>query len=204
MKLIYGTHNPSKLTGMIKAVSGLPLEIVDIKDIDLEIHEAEESGNEPLENAIQKSQAYYKQIKKPVFSCDSGLYFEGVSDEDQPGVHARRVDGKRLNDDEMRAYYQTLAKKYGGKLTAYYKNAICLTLDHETMISYDGETIHSEKFYIIERAHKKRVQGFPLDSLSVEIDSGQYYFDIDDEQLKIDKISGGFRDFFIKSMNLKV
>ncbi|GAB6109369.1 non-canonical purine NTP pyrophosphatase [Fusibacter bizertensis] len=204
MKLIYGTHNPAKLTGMIKALAGLPLEIVGIGEIDSEINEAEESGNEPLANAIQKSQVYFEKIKNPVFSCDSGLYFEEVLDEEQPGVHARRVKGKRLNDEEMIAHYQNLAKKYGGKLTAYYKNSICLTLDHETMFAYDGEDIHSEKFYIVDKAHDRRVVGFPLDSLSVEINSGRYYFDIEGEQQKIDKIGDGFRNFFTKSMNLDI
>lgn len=204
MRLIYGTHNPSKLEGMVKALSGLPLEIVGFDDLDLEIKEAEESGNEPLANAIQKSKAYFEQLKKPIFSCDSGLYFEEVEDEDQPGVHARRVKGKRLDDDEMIVYYQTLARKYGGKLTAYYKNSICLTLDQDSMLVYDGVDIHSEKFYIVDQVHDRRVQGFPLDSLSVEINSGQYYFDIEEDNQNSNKINEGFRSFFIRALNLEL
>ena len=76
--------------------------------------------------------AYYQVFKMPVFSCDSGLYFDEVPDEIQPGVHVRNVNGRCLSDDEMIAYYTGLAKQYGN-LTAYYQNAICLVLD-ETQI----------------------------------------------------------------------
>ena len=64
-----------------------------------------ETGNTPLENARQKAIAYYQVFKMPVFSCDSGLYFDEVPDEIQPGVHVRNVNGRCLSDDEMIAYY---------------------------------------------------------------------------------------------------
>lgn len=44
----------------------------------MELKEAEENGKDPLSNATQKALTYYEQIKQPVFSCDTGLYFEGV------------------------------------------------------------------------------------------------------------------------------
>lgn len=39
----------------------------------------------------------------PVFSCDSGLYFDGVhgvQEEIQPGVHVRNVNGRSLLDED--------------------------------------------------------------------------------------------------------
>lgn len=47
----------------------------------------------------------------PVFSCDSGLYFDNVPDEIQPGVHVRTINGKYLSDEEMLAYYTGLGKE---------------------------------------------------------------------------------------------
>lgn len=46
------------------------------------------------EIVVLKSTAYYEAFRMPVFSCNSGLYFENVPDEVQPGVHVRNVDGK--------------------------------------------------------------------------------------------------------------
>mgnify|MGYP002225500190 CR=1 FL=1 len=68
--------------------------------------------------------AYYEAFQIPVFSCDSGLYFDNVPDEVQPGVHVRNVNGKCLSDDEMIDYYSGLVKAYGN-LVARYRNAIC-------------------------------------------------------------------------------
>lgn len=50
------------------------------------------NGNTPLENARMKALAYYETFRIPVFSCDSGLYFDNVPDEVQPGIHVRNVE----------------------------------------------------------------------------------------------------------------
>lgn len=55
MRLIYGTGNPAKLTAMQKRLSGFDLEIVGLKDLDIEIPEVPETGSSPLENAYLKA-----------------------------------------------------------------------------------------------------------------------------------------------------
>lgn len=200
MNLIYGTNNPSKLESMIKALEGLDLSITGLKDLGMEIKDSEETGKDPLSNATQKALFYFKQIKRPVFSCDSGLYFEGVDEEDQPGILIRRINGKALTDMEMIIYYSNLAAKYGGKLTAYYKNSICLIFDENSIYKYDGEDIYSEKFYIVNKPHPRSREGFPLDSLSVEMKSMKYYYDLDNIKSESLGIIHGFRNFFIRSI----
>ena len=44
MKLLYGTGNPAKISSMRKKLSGLDLEIIGFKDLDLEIPEIVEDG----------------------------------------------------------------------------------------------------------------------------------------------------------------
>ena len=141
MNLIYGTYNPSKLESMIKILDGLNLRITDLGTLDIEIKEAEETGKDPLSNATQKAMSYFEQIKQPIFSCDSGLYFEDVDEKDQPGVLIKRIHGKNLTYREMLSYYSDLAARYGGKLIAYYKNSICLVMDENNIYKYDGEDI---------------------------------------------------------------
>jgi XTP/dITP diphosphohydrolase len=201
MNLLYGTYNPSKLESMIKMLDGLDLCITDLESLDMEIKEAKETGNDPLSNATQKAMSYFEQIKQPIFSCDSGLYFEDVDEKDQPGVLIKRINGNNLSHREMLNYYSNLASSYGGKLIAYYKNSICLVMNENNIYKYDGEDINSEKFYIVDKPHEKYREGFPLDSLSVEIASMKYYYDLEGTKSESLGVINGFRNFFIRSTN---
>jgi len=115
-----------------------------------------------------------------VFSCDSGLYIDGLDDLRQPGINIRGQDDY-MDDDEAVRYYSALAAELDGSMTARYKNAIVLVLDEKTIYEYMGEDIASEPFLMISKPHKNGVvaRGFPLDCLSVQIESGRYYYDIE-------------------------
>jgi len=202
MKLLYGTTNIAKLNSMRSKVEGMGIEIIGLKDIDIKVDSVDESGNNPIENARVKALAYYEAIRMPVFSCDTGLYIDGVESKSQPGAYVRRVDCKEMSDEEMIAYYTKIAADMGGFAKARYKNAICLVLDQEAIYQYDGEDISSEYFLLASKPHLKRVEGFPLDSISVEIDSEEYYMDLESTEGYKSKydIGQGFRDFFIRAL----
>lgn len=198
MKLLYGTGNPAKLKDANKWLKGLDFEILSLRDMEGEVPEVPEDGNTPLENARQKAHTYYKAYGIPVFSCDSGLYFDNVPEEDQPGVHVRTVKGKYLTDQEMQEYYTGLAAKYGN-LTARYRNAICLVLDENHSMELMDDSITSEPFLLVSKPHPHALnKGYPLDSLSVHIESGQYYYDMDNHQVEQLAVGNGFRKFFEK------
>jgi len=184
----------SILSGLHISVEGLPEAVTDVA----------ETGQNVLENATIKATNYYKQLNAPVFSCDSGLFLDGVDDADQPGKYIRRVGGKHLSDEEMIVYYGGLAKKYGGSITARYKNAICVVLDEDNILKYDGEELWSIPFNLVETPHSKRKEGFPLDSLSVEIGSGRYYDDIQSFSSDSDGLINGFQKFFKKLLTPEV
>lgn len=132
MKLLYGTGNLAKLSAMRNRLEQLDIELIGLNDLRVEgknVQEVKEDGNTPLENARLKAMVYYEAFQIPVFSCDSGLYFDNVPDEVQPGVHVRNVNGKCLSDDEMIDYYSGLVKAYGN-LVARYRNAICFVMDN--------------------------------------------------------------------------
>lgn len=195
MKILYGTTNAAKLEGMREILKGLDVEIVGLNSIVIENDYISETGNNPLENARIKALEYYKKAGMPVFSCDSGLYIKGLKEEQQPGVYVRRVNGKELTDEEMIGYYGGIAKENGGQVFARYENAICFVLNEEKTYEYQGEEISSEEFIIVDVPHQRRQDGFPLNSLSVEVNSNKYYFDIEKKE-KGDKITEGFRAFF--------
>lgn len=196
MKLLYGTGNPAKLAAMRSRLAELPVEIMGLKDMPVPPPQAEETGSTPLENALQKALCYYKAYRLPVFSCDSGLYFENAAPEDQPGVHVRTIQGKTLTDEEMTAHYTALAKKYGG-LVARYRNAIALVLDESHIYCAMDDTFASEPFLLVDTPHPRPGQpGFPLDPISVHIPTGKYYFDLPPEALETVAVEDGFLEFF--------
>lgn len=202
-QVIYATKNPAKLLAMQSRMKGLPVEILGLEEVhlvrpDLNIEslpQVTETGSTPLENAQLKARAYHKAIGFPVFSCDSGLYFEGDAKKEQPGVHVRTVNGVRLTDEQMVTHYAALAKKYG-KIKAYYKNAICLVLDEKTEYKAMNPTMESGRFYLTDKPHKETKPGFPLDGISLTLDTMEYYYDVAREQLDEIAVEEGFLTFF--------
>lgn len=201
MKILYGTGNPAKLDSMRRRLEEFDIEIIGLKDLDMPIPEVVEDGNTPLENAQKKAWAYHEAFGIPVFSCDSGLYIDEVSEEEQPGIHVRTVNGKYLTDEEMLEHYAGLARKYGN-LTARYRNAICLVMDSEHVYKAMEESMASEPFIITDKPHLFRKKGFPLDSLSIDIKSGKYYYDLNNDELDKVAVEDGFKEFFKKVLGL--
>lgn len=199
MKILYGTTNKAKLQAMKAAVEPLDIELIGLNDLDREIPFIDESGKTPLENAEIKAKAYYEAFQMPVFSCDSGLYFDELTEDEQPGIHVRRINGKELTDDEMIQYYSSLAEKHSGKITGRYRNAIYFILDEKHCYSSMDLSIATEPFILVAKPHPKRVEGFPLDSLSIDIGSGKYYYDLEVKDVST-SVDDGVRKFFSEIM----
>ena len=198
MRILYGTTNQAKLDVMKEATKSLGIEVIGLKDLSCEIPTVNEDGKTPLENAKIKAEAYFQAFHVPVCSCDSGLYFDGLEEEKQPGIFVRRVEGKELSDDEMVAYYGALAENHGGRLIGRYRNAICFILDENHVYSSMDMSLATEPFVLVSKSHPKRVAGFPLDSLSKDIKSGRYYYDLQEKDVST-SVEDGLRAFFEKA-----
>ena len=197
IKLLYGTGNPAKLNAMKKRLSRLGITLVGLKDLGCEIPEIVEDGKTPLENARKKAVAYFEAFRIPVFSCDSGLYIDGVPENEQPGVHVRRVNGKVLSDEQMIVHYSSLAKKYGNP-TARYRNAICFVEDEKHIYEAMEPSMGSSAFILTSKPYPVMKKGFPLDSLSVDIKTGKYYYELTGNELDRLAVEDGFAEFFRK------
>lgn len=200
MKILFGTGNFAKLSAMKRRLESLTdkygIEFIGLNDLNMEIPLVLENGSTPLENAHQKAVTYYNAFQIPVFSCDSGLYFDNVPKQDQPGVHVRTVNGKTLTDEEMLVHYAGLARKYNN-LTARYKNAICFVYDETHLYEAMEPSMESEAFVITTKPHSTiRKKGFPIDSLSIDIKSGKYYYDLPEQELEQIAVEDGFLQFF--------
>lgn len=180
MKLLYATGNNSKVYNMKRRLEGLPIEIVTPKELGIKIN-VNEDGNSAVCNARKKAQAYYSATKIPTIAGDSGLYIEKLSEDKQPGLFVRRVNGKELTDDEMIAYYQNLIKSIGGQSIAYYITGLALVTENgitDTEIKEDEFLLSS---IISENTNHK---GNPLDVMSINPITNKYYTEMTDEDFK--------------------
>lgn len=211
MQIIYGTGNEAKIAYMKRKLSPLPFEIIGIKDVaksrGIVIPEVAETGKTPLENARLKAEGYFRILKCPVFSCDSGLYLWNHATGDmlpeslQPGIHVRGVGDGRLSDEELIEHYTALVKKYG-LVRGRYKNAICFIWDKQRREESMEEDLWGEPFLLTDAPHKKRVPGFPIDSISLDIETHRYFYDLEDDSqdgiVSEDGFVRFFRDFMEK------
>lgn len=199
MKILFGTGNRAKLSVLKPKLEMLGIELIGLGDLQAEgkeIPQVQEDGSTPLENARQKAMAYYEAFQMPVFSCDSGLYFNNVPKEFQPGVHVRTIHGRYLSDEEMIEYYSGLVRQFG-VLEARYKNAICFVRDREHVFEAMDSSLESELFLITDRPHSSiRRPGFPIDSLSLEYQSKRYFYDLPKKHLERLAVADSVQDFF--------
>lgn len=178
MQILIGTTNPSKVKYFERLMEGLDVQLVTLTDLGV-ADEPQESGKTPLENARIKA-AFYSRYADAVICADSGLYFDSLPPGDvrQPGVHIRTPQGgKRLDDDEMIAYYAQLVRSLGGRVHAYYMDAMALCING-TMHDFAATREEAEDwaFDMVDVPGAWRRAGWPLDSLSKDKD-GFYFLD---------------------------
>lgn len=179
MKVLIGTTNPSKVKRFETLLNGCDIEFCTLKDLNI-VHEPEEIGKNPEENAIIKAK-YYGNFFDIVICNDSGLYFESLPLEDsrQPGLNIRTPQGNiRLDDEEMITYYSKLIHSLGGKVLAYYLDGIAVNnKGNISSFMENNEATKENAFYMVDMPSKKRNVGWPLDSLSLNRNTLTYFVD---------------------------
>lgn len=195
-KILFATTNPAKVNRFSKKLLEQGIELISLLDINQKIN-IEENGKNAIENALIKAKCCYQAVGIPTMATDDTLFLEGVPVNKQPGVYVRRINGKRLSDEEEIEYYSNLVKEYGkeGKLIAKYVYGLALvTKDKEQTYTWD-----SEDFYIIDKPSEKLQPGYPLNSISIDIKSGKYFTDITSEEKDGTHDDRGVIDFIVKN-----
>lgn len=136
-RIIVATTNSNKVKRIKNLLKTLNYEIVSLKDENItNIGEPEETANTNVGIAIEKALYYLNYVpnKTIVLSQDDTIQFEGVSEEDNPGVHIKKPVLEKYGEftDELAAkYYTELANKYGGfiPMTFKYGHAVAIKKD---------------------------------------------------------------------------
>lgn len=171
MKILIGTTNPSKVEQFAAMLSGFGVDFMTLSDLGI-TDEPTETGKTPQENAMIKA-AFYGRYAQNVICADSGLYFDclPLEDDRQPGLHIRTPGGgRRLDDEEMIAYYAQLVHNLGGSVMAYYLNGFAVKTDEQIHgFQWTREEAKLGAFYMLDTPRRERNPGWPLDSLSVDM-----------------------------------
>ena len=171
--------------------------------------EPEETGETPEKNAIIKASFYGKYFDSVICS-DSGLYFKELDtlDKRQPGLRIRTPMGcKRLSDEEMIEYYSGLIESLGGKVSAYYLDGIAVYYKGNISSFMDVKTAQeTSSFDMIDKPSPLRFPGWPLDSLSINRETGLYFVEAKVNKSKENIIKGDYEkrivDFLKSSLEL--
>lgn len=176
IEILIGTGNPGKMADMLPLAKerGMVCRSGEAYDID-----PDENGSTPAENATIKAKAYCEASGLPTLSFDSGLYFTELSMNDprQPGLYVRRVNGKRLSDEETTDHYIGLVKEMGHPILCQWVTGFAVAMPDGRIISGDDREGQSRswQFYLVDEPKGPPSVGKPLHCISVEADSGQYF-----------------------------
>ncbi len=192
-KLIYSTTNKSKINFIKNALKGTGIELITLAELGCEHLDSDvvENGRNPEENALNKAMFFHKHLNQPVLATDSGLYFCDYPTDHpiQPGCHIRRVNGKRLNDEEMRVHYKGIASAHGGKMPFKFFKGLAIVFDESNQFTvFDDST--SSLQYLHDHDVREIREGFPLDSIST-VDKSS------------DQVSG-YRDFIVNTLERSI
>ena len=179
MKILIGTTNPSKISRFEGFLVGCDVEFYTLRDLGIEAEPAE-IGKDPKENAEIKAR-FYGQFFDVVICNDSGLYFDclPLDDPRQPGLNIRTPSGRdRMSDEESIEYYSALVHTLGGRVLAYYVDGIAV-YNRGVVSSFmeNGELNRASAFYMVDTPSEKRQAGWPLNSISINVNTNDYFVD---------------------------
>lgn len=174
MRLFFATGNSYKMALMRRRMEVFSdLEIVGPKDLGIKI-DVVEDGKTAGENAIKKAVAYFKATGLPTIAEDSGLYIDKFSEDKQPGLFVRRVNGRDdLSDEEVFKYYYEEISKLGGESKAHYYSGVAL-------VDASGEvhsTIFNENDFLLTTKlyNGESVTGGTLGPMSYDLRANKYF-----------------------------
>ena len=181
MKYLFATTNKAKIKRYGTMLKEKGIEILTLEDFNLEV-DVDESGNNPIENAIIKATEYNKISNMITIAMDDGLFLNNVPDDMQPGTHVRRVNGKRLNDNEMIEHYISLVNKYGdnGNLNGFFLKGVAI-VNRDEIYKFEYKTLRT----FSNKQSKIIDEGYPLASIQIVQPFGKFKTELNDEEEKI-------------------
>jgi 8-oxo-dGTP diphosphatase len=174
VRLLLGSTNRRKIREWRLMLDRIPVELVDPHQLGLAV-DAAETGETPEQNARIKAIAYCDASGVPAFSLDAALRIEGLADDQQPGVHVRRIGGgESATDARMVRHYSALLRGLGGDATGEWTFGVALACDrdhvHTQRLTYQT-TLLATPSPVLD-------PGAPLNSLQFDTSTGKYFSEV--------------------------
>lgn len=199
MKYLFATKNKAKIKRYAEKLTEKGIEIITLDDLNIDVY-IEENGKTPTENAIIKATAYNKISNIATIAMDDGLFLYNVPEEIQPGTHVRRVNGKRLNDEEMIKHYIDLVNKYGtnGELLGYFQKGIAI-VNKDKLYTFEQKS--DRKF--VNKQSKIIDEGYPLASIQMVQPFGKFKSELtrEEEMIAMNMEQKNILGFIIDTIN---
>ncbi len=177
--IIIGTGNPAKAKMVQDALVPLGITLKTTGDLGISL-DIEEDGTTAQENVRKKSQGYAQAAGQAVLSIDNALYLDGLPDDEQPGIHTRRIPGKagRATDQELLAYFSRRVEHLGGEIGGRWEFAVCIATPRGRVFE---RTIVSPRRFV-SCPSEKMVPGYPLESIQIEPRTRKYIAEMSEEE----------------------
>ena len=133
-QLLFFSNNKNKIIEIKKIFKKHNLRILSLNDLNIN-DEPKENGQTFEENAKIKSDYGFKKTGIPCFADDSGICIESLNW--KPGVLSKRfLNSFKNNEYCFRSIIKSI--KSSGKLNAYFKTSISLTIKKNQNILFNG------------------------------------------------------------------
>ena len=182
MKLLHATGNNYKFNLMKNRLSHFKeIELVNPKMININV-DVLEDGKTAEENSIKKAKAYYEVTKMPVIAEDAGLLIDKFSDEEQPRLYVKRINGvEGLSDEEVLNYYINKLNEYGGESLAHYYTGVALIDSNGNL--YSDSVDETEFLLTSKKCETKSLSGGILEPISIDIHANKYFDERTQEEI---------------------
>lgn len=199
MKILFATTNKAKVRYYASKLKEEGIDVVTLQDLNI-ILDVEEDGLNPMENAVIKAKAYAEHSGLPTIALDDGLFLENVPSKIQPGTNVRRINEKRLNDQEMIEYYTRLVNQYGvdGRLNGYFLKGVAFVFQ-ENVIQFQKKM---PRCFTNQRSHIVD-EGYPLASIQIIPQVNKFKSELtrEEEEMTMDIEQGEIFKFMLDSIH---
>lgn len=127
-KLLYGTTNPLEFEHMQMCLSGLPIELISLSDLEIIVPTTFVDGLTPLQKARKRARIYFETTGMPVFCCDSSPLISEECVTDQTAICLILSEGvyfEQLGGDIRRFMEQAVMPLQLGLLTEAMAKEVC-------------------------------------------------------------------------------
>lgn len=168
-KLLIATKNHGKIKELTNFLSGLPVQLVSLKDIGI-TDDFEEKGKTYQENSKAKAMFYSKKSGLPAIADDGGIEISALNG--TPGVHSRRWLGYKATDEDLINHMIKVAAELpDDNREAYFKTIISFALPKGNVWSVKGEV----KGIIAKKPLLKTLKGYPYRSFFFIPEINKFY-----------------------------